>query len=108
MCQPKSEGGRRCAAHTRPNYLAALSRIDNCETWHARQAAQVDTMADIARHAATPSGGREVQQRRDEAHQAGDYATVGFLDACSRIGSEMRKNFDAIERDITNRVDCPR
>ena len=105
MCQPKSQGGRRCAARTRPGYEAAITRITGAESWAARQAAQVDAMADIARHVATPAGGREVQQLRDGLHNNGDHATAGYLDSCLRIGSEMRKNFDAIEADIVRRRD---
>ena len=27
MCEPKSKGGRRCAAHTRPHYERAMGHL---------------------------------------------------------------------------------
>lgn len=63
MCQSKERGGRRCAAHTRPGYLAALTALN------AAPHAEVDVAALVA-HASTPSGGIELAneiERREEA-----------------------------------------
>ena len=72
MCQPKSRDGRRCAAHTRPGYLAALAALGGPMSRRELAAAQVDGMEAIARHASTPTGRKETRRRRAQAETAGD------------------------------------
>lgn len=63
MCQPKSEGGRRCAAHTRPAYAAAM--LDIKGGTDAERVARVDTHRQaLIDHACTPSGAKELLEAR--------------------------------------------
>jgi hypothetical protein len=59
MCKPQSEGGQRCAAHTRTAMLQATDQFDrtnSLDDYDRLQAARAD-------HASTPSGRREFQVR---------------------------------------------
>lgn len=62
MCQSQTEGGRRCAAHTRPAYVHALTEMP-LTLPEADLSARVDAGLDaVIDHATTPSGATEVAQ----------------------------------------------
>lgn len=100
MCKPAREGGRRCAAHTRPKYEAAIAAVRAAKGVEARTEVQVDAMGDIARHVSTRSGERDVMAAREEALKVGDTATGFYLTSCLNIGREMRAAYRGIEKDI--------
>lgn len=61
MCQSRAEGGKRCAAHTRPKFLAATEQAHTLDPRTA--ATRIDNgFFDILDHARTPAGAREVQE----------------------------------------------
>lgn len=63
MCQPKSEGGKRCAAHTRPAYEAAM--LDIKGGTDAERVTRVDGHRQaLIDHACTPSGAKELLEAR--------------------------------------------
>lgn len=62
MCQSAAEGGRRCAAHTRPGFQRALFTF-GAEPDASKRALLVEEHADaIIEHAVTPKGKTEVAE----------------------------------------------
>lgn len=59
MCQSKATGGKRCAAHTRPAYTAAMDTIKGAGD-AARVSLAAHHRAAIIEHAMTPTGSREL------------------------------------------------
>lgn len=100
MCKPAREGGRRCAAHTRPKYKSAIADVKAASGTESSTDAQVEAMADIARHVSTRAGEKEVMAARKDALEAGDVTTAFYLTSCLNIGREMRVAFQHIEKDI--------
>lgn len=63
MCQSQAEGGRRCAAHTRPAYRQAVEKAldpPGYSLFGVRQAREEGRAAVLA-HASTPTGRVEVE-----------------------------------------------
>lgn len=73
MCQSAAEGGRRCAAHTRPGFQRALATF-GCEPDGSKRARLVEEhKAAIIDHALTPKGKVEVDEaiaRIEAAYEA--------------------------------------
>lgn len=77
MCESQSEGGKRCAAHTRPVYEAALTTMGDRATnpdlynqmyrdrWEATTEA-TEIFDAVAEHASTPQGDKEVAAKIEE------------------------------------------
>lgn len=77
MCKTLSEGGQRCAAHTRPAYTNAPFGTP-----------QWDEAA--FEHASTPTGASEMRQDLGKAHGARDLERVAALTAALRRGASRR------------------
>lgn len=60
MCQSVRQGGRRCAAHTRPAYNAAMERLTSAKPGAEREIAAEETRAAIVEHATTTTGAAEL------------------------------------------------
>ena len=80
MCQSRAEGGRRCAAHTRPRFLRALNNIGSPGGQETFDEAAIE-------HATTPTG----------------YAEVEALSEGRNVGVKVR--VDSILREATRRRD---
>lgn len=103
MCTPNNTGGRRWAAHTRPACEAALSRVQAAQTPPLRMSAQVDGVADIARHAATSRGRQELQALQAASENNNDIAMAAYLQSCLIVGNEMRRTYDAVQAALASR-----
>lgn len=85
MCQSLTEGGRRCAAHTRPKFQSAIEEVQSCGSRRAQQDAMVRRVDDVMWHAVTPTGAIEVAAVRDYAERSGDHTLAGFLGMGERM-----------------------
>lgn len=65
MCQSQAEGGRRCAAHTRPPFVKGLAVLRNPET--ITQEAIKDFIEVATAHASTPTGLVEVMHEANQS-----------------------------------------
>lgn len=59
MCQSQSDGGRRCAAHTRPAYRAAIDAILDEPDFTKKTAILRDNRDAVISYAATQSGSKD-------------------------------------------------
>lgn len=89
MCQSVAEGGRRCAAHTRPGFETALASVTSAHGLSAVVTAQVEAMDAAAAHAATPAGAREVADRIVALTAQGDEVTADFLRSAQHVAQTM-------------------
>lgn len=88
MCRTLVEGGKRCAAHTRPRYEAATFG-----------SAEWDRAA--AEYAATPSGRVALRQERIDAENVGDLErTVALAHALSE-GERLAATADAVREALS-------
>ena len=85
MCKAASDGGQRCAAHTRPAYRAATLGTPQWD----RAAAQ---------YATTPTGRRDIEARRDTAAARGDIETEVACQAALDRALVLRQAADAAQR----------
>ena len=60
MCKSISEGGMRCAAHTRPGYLSAMKPLALGATHDKGQKALLEVAA--VAYASTPNGVKQVRE----------------------------------------------
>jgi hypothetical protein len=104
MCEPKSEGGRRCAAHTRPDFQTAIARVTSAKTAQQLDTALFNGYLDIARHASTPTGERETKALRAEALNQGDDDMASYLDACLTVAEGMRYTHARIAEELRART----
>jgi hypothetical protein len=100
MCQSQAEGGKRCAAHTRPGFESALTTVSAARGGLALIEAQVSSVDAVAAHAATPTGATEVAQRREQAERDGDEVTADFLRSCENVASTLREAQEAVAREL--------
>ena len=77
MCKSRSEGGQRCAAHTRPAYKAATFGTPEWD----RAAAE---------YASTPSGAKELEAERELADMHGHIGHWAALGTALREGHNLR------------------
>lgn len=78
MCKSISEGGQRCAAHTRPKYeAAAFGTIE----WDEAAAA----------FASTPTGRKELEAAHRDARAAGDTERVVAVERALHFGEQQRE-----------------
>lgn len=77
MCKSRSEGGQRCAAHTRPAYKAATFGTPEWD----RAAAE---------YASTPSGAKELEAERELADLRGHIGHWAALGTALREGRNLR------------------
>lgn len=89
MCRNLSEGGQRCATHTRPGYQAVMGTGDPAEVPVSVLAARVDDGFDaVVDYAATRSGGRKV--REDLQRLTDHYAGPGGGSSAQDVADEAR------------------
>lgn len=100
MCQSVSEGGRRCAAHTRRGYEVAVDAVSTARGPRAIAATQVAVMDAAAAHASTPTGAREIAQRRAEAEADGDVVLADFLASAQNVARAMDEARASVEAQI--------
>lgn len=87
MCKSISEGGQRCAAHTRPKYEAAtFGTLD----WDEAAAA----------YASTRSGRKALQAEAGTAVMTGDTGRVIALQRAIRFGDQQREVAKAVRATI--------
>lgn len=113
MCKPASQGGQRCASHTRKAVAAATERyeaakeavanateqmtigehedmmVERRDAGHALFQAQVE-------HASTPTGQRELRAALGEAEAAGDGLASMQASGLLQRGEELRERNKAI------------
>ncbi len=91
MCQSRAEGGRRCAAHTRPRFLRALNDIGSPGGQATFDEAAIE-------HATTPTGHTEVQAL-SEGRDVGVKARVdSILREAVRRRDRRRSVEEAVQR----------
>lgn len=78
MCQSQADGGRRCAAHSRPRYQAA---VPGTQEWNEAAAA----------YASTRSGAAAIEQERLAAESAGDVHRAVALGHALTEGQRLRE-----------------
>lgn len=100
MCQSAADGGRRCAAHTRPGFEAALVLVTGAHGLGAVMQAQVLQMDAVVAHAGTAKGAAEVADRRDRAEHDGDVLLADFLASAQNVASTM----DEVRRSVAAQV----
>lgn len=103
MCQSQAEGGKRCAAYTRPRFKDALDSVATAQGGKAIIEAQVVAIDAVAAHAATSAGAAEVAAHRKQAEREGDTVTADFLRSCENVAATMREVHQAVSREIAAR-----
>jgi superfamily II DNA or RNA helicase len=110
MCQSIEQGGKRCAAHTRPPYAALMSAMDDAaakapfapakaggrKKARDRFTAVSEVEGDgtlnalnvVANHASTPQGAKEVARDLERFKAERDMQTVAWLTSCQKFGTE--------------------
>jgi hypothetical protein len=88
MCKTLAEGGKRCAAHTRPRYEAATFGTPE---WDRAS----------ADYAATPSGRKALTAAQHEAEQAGDVERAVAFTHALREGERLAAAADAVRDALT-------
>ena len=89
MCKTLTEGGKRCAAHTRPRYEAA-------------QFGTAEWDRSAAEYAATPSGNRALRVERAEAEAAADLERTIALDHAITEGRHIAATAQAVRDALTS------
>lgn len=104
MCTPLAAGGRRCATHTRPAFRSALDQVQGATTPRSKVEAQASGITDIARHAATPAGSREVRHVQDIAKESGDASLWLYLEGCLNVAQGIREMQATIDEEVSRRT----
>lgn len=100
MCQSLTDGGRRCAAHTRPGFHAAIDAVNTAPTRTAQIAAEVENAFKVAQHAATPTGAREVTDLCEQAELNGDHNLAYFLRTGQRLAADLHDAYHDIAAEV--------
>lgn len=85
MCDSIEDGGKRCAAHTRPYFdrfvadLKSVGTFERAKIRNSRDKDQVTAMMRMIDFASTPSGAKEVTTSRDKFKAAGDKQTAMMM-----------------------------
>jgi hypothetical protein len=91
MCKPKADGGRRCAAHTRPAFLSTLTALRAAHGPMKQAEAVVAGMAAATEHALTPKGNREMQALLQESQAAGQALVEGVAAGALRMATQAQE-----------------
>ena len=91
MCQSRAEGGRRCAAHTRPRFIRALAAIDTPGGQVAFDEAAIE-------HATTPSGRGDVEALSEGRDVRTKIRVESILREATRRVDERRSIEEAVQR----------
>lgn len=100
MCESLADGGRRCAAHTRPAYEAAMARLGGATDPTEQAEARATGTGEVAAFASTRSGRPEVEQAFVAAELARDHETAAWLATALRIGDAQAQAALEIKRVI--------
>lgn len=100
MCESLAEGGRRCAAHTRPAFDEAIAAIVAAPDDAARNEARAQGIGAVAAHASTRTGATEVAALREAAEQGNAPQVAAWLATCERLGASQRDAANAVRRAI--------
>lgn len=100
MCKSETEGGRRCAAHTRGPFESALNEVNSAPTRRAHAHAQALRMGDVAAHVATPKGAVEAATLIEQAKASGNTLLVEYLASCTTIAEDLNATYASREADI--------
>lgn len=90
MCKSISEGGLRCAAHTRPGYLAAIKPLTLGETLDKGQKALLEVAATA--YASTPNGIKQVKEDVTKYARSRKHEIAAIL---RRATEEGERNYKA-------------
>ena len=112
MCQSIEQGGKRCAAHTRPHYTTLMSAMDaaaakapfapakaggrkkardsftTISAVDGLDAETLNALNVVANHASTPQGAKEVAADIEKFKAERDMQTVAWLTSCRKFGTE--------------------
>lgn len=105
MCQSMEQGGKRCAAHTRPRFTALMEAMETAGAKNpfnkadgrkkARNTFTVNTddgnenaLNVVANHASTPTGAKEVAKAITDMRGERDMQTVAFLTSAAKVGTD--------------------
>lgn len=100
MCQSKSAGGKRCAAHTRPGYLSVMGPAPGAEPPRALQQRLRDHGSKVVAYATTPSGSNHAHQdlANLEAVYAQRVSSADEATAQAETVAELRALLHAADR----------
>lgn len=96
MCQSIQEGGRRCAAHTRPQYYLFLEHAVHVPVDQWLPDFPVSFLSAATAHASTPSGQKEL--REDIATLADGTLARGLLEDALERGAKELAHIDQTKR----------
>lgn len=105
MCKSHAEGGKRCAADTRPAYQAAIAQVASATTESARNDVRSAVTESVVSHASTRTGAKEVADLRGQATRDGDVAQQWWLQHCEDRGAQQREVDEMIEQKLRERND---
>lgn len=94
VCRAMSEGGQRCAAHTRPALAAATAAVRAAADEADRDAffaAQEVWERAAVEYASTPEGLAKLARSAEQANTAGQVDAAALLDSVIRRGQAMRE-----------------
>lgn len=96
MCQSQAEGGRRCAAHTRPAYRKALDEVLSAYSLAGVRRAREVGRAAVMAHAMTPTGRAEVEAEGERVYRSRGRYLHGVASARWLLASA----FEAAEQNV--------
>ena len=109
MCESAAEGGKRCAAHTRPQFTTTMTALRESALFNrgkirtARSADGETTLMIVRAHASTPAGLKEVDLAIKEFKELRDVQTGAWLTTARKFGvsdatatAEVRKTIKKV------------
>lgn len=91
MCKSKAEGGKRCAAHTRPKAVAALTTLRD----EGANAVSKEAFEDLSMFASTESGREQLTDLATKYEQAGVYDGAGLIKEAIDRGDAYNAGLEA-------------
>lgn len=105
MCRSGRDGGRRCAAHTRPGFHRALSAVSAAAATGAQDrisAAFIAHTQPATVHACTPKGAREVAEALHQATASHQTVLADFLTHVQDRAARQTQQAQAVEEHLTD------
>lgn len=100
MCKPMAAGGRRCAAHTRPAFEAAVETIRSTTVEQDCFETHLAAVGAVAAHASTPSGMKEVTSLAVRAESDGHDDLASVLRDGERRGAAIAQAAAEAEHEV--------
>lgn len=97
MCKSKAEGGKRCAAHTRPKAVAALQVLRD----NGANAVTKEQIEDIAMFASTESGREQLVDLAKKYQDAQQYDGAGVIVSAIERGDAYNAGLEAAAASTT-------